>query len=609
MTRMGATVAGVLMALLLSAWTCTGTALAFTDVPDGHRYARAIRELAQSGIVSGRADGTFGPDDPVNRAQFAKMMCGLLKIGVSEDQSFAPFVDLGPDNLGDLYPHEFVGAASQAGIVKGKTGTVFCPYADITLAQVITVVVRAADADQPGLLATPRADWWGWWPDTDPTHGANIRRADYTDLLARIPVEGPRTDIFRPATRGEVSQILVNLRGKLEGVSIAVTFEGDPLDSTCPIRVVNNRYYLPLAALAECMRGTLTIDGDVATIAVHSVSVSLDTARSHYTVSGTGSDLKQSAVIADGQIYVSLFDLQKMLNLAVDWDEETETINLFWSRGKPSEAMQPMGGRPALVRFEDVTSAQRYSSEDSLERLRIVFDYCYARGIPMQLGWVPRFVDPANGIDSAPAEDYSMHNADFVYTLDYFADRNGLVGLHGYTHQYGNGVSIYSTEFDEDHNTTESDISKRIRCALYDASALDIPVSFFESPHYSASPYQKSIIGQYFDTIYEYRLSGHEKNITRVTMGTRTVTYIPTPLGYVDGITVDTSAMIRRIRSLEAGELGSFFYHPDFESDFIALSRGDDGYPSYEYSADSPLHRIVDTFLAGGYTFVGIDSL
>ncbi len=112
-------VAGVAMVALLSLWTGAGAALAFTDVPNSHRYAPAINELARLGIVSGRDDGTFRPDDPVSRAQFAKMMCGLLAVEVTEDQSFAPFIDLGPDQLGDLYPHEYVGAAYQASITKG----------------------------------------------------------------------------------------------------------------------------------------------------------------------------------------------------------------------------------------------------------------------------------------------------------------------------------------------------------------------------------------------------------------------------------------------------------------------------------------------------------
>ena len=146
-------IAGAVVAVLVFSWTGAGVARAFTDVPGGHRYAQAINELAQFGIVSGKSDGTFRPDDPVTRAQFAKMMCGLLALDVNEEQSFAPFVDLGPDRLGDLYPHEYVGAAYRAGITTGKTATTFDPYSYITRLQVISMVVRMADNLQPGLLA------------------------------------------------------------------------------------------------------------------------------------------------------------------------------------------------------------------------------------------------------------------------------------------------------------------------------------------------------------------------------------------------------------------------------------------------------------------------
>jgi hypothetical protein len=219
MRRLGMVVAGTALAVLVFAWAEASTALVFTDVPDGHPYAHAINDLAQLGIVSGKDDGTFGPDDPLLRAQFAKMMCGLLGLSVSEDEGYAPFVDLGPDAQDDLYPHEFVGTAYRAGITKGKTATTFAPYTSITLAQVTTMVVRAADARYPGLLATPPADWHGRWADTDPTHGASMRRADYAGLLALLPVDPPRTDVSQPATRGEVSQILANLLQKTDGSS------------------------------------------------------------------------------------------------------------------------------------------------------------------------------------------------------------------------------------------------------------------------------------------------------------------------------------------------------------------------------------------------------
>jgi hypothetical protein len=49
-------------------------AWAFSDVDSAHPYAAAIDELAARGILSGRVDGTFGPDEPVARCQFAKLI-------------------------------------------------------------------------------------------------------------------------------------------------------------------------------------------------------------------------------------------------------------------------------------------------------------------------------------------------------------------------------------------------------------------------------------------------------------------------------------------------------------------------------------------------------
>jgi hypothetical protein len=216
MRRLRIVLVGTAVAFLISAWMGTAIALTFTDVPQNHPYSRAINELAQRGIVSGKDDGTFGPDDPLYRAQFAKMMCGILGLTVSEQTSFAPFVDLGPDDPSDLYPHEFVAAAYGAGVTQGRTATAFAPYSNVTLAQAITMVVRAADARHPGVVGTPPAGWQGRWPAGDPTHGTNIRRAEYAGLLASLPADSLGATPSRPATRGEVSQILVNFLYKTE---------------------------------------------------------------------------------------------------------------------------------------------------------------------------------------------------------------------------------------------------------------------------------------------------------------------------------------------------------------------------------------------------------
>ena len=80
--------------------------------------------------------------------------------------------------------------------------------------------------------------------------------------------------------------------------------------------------------------------------------------------------------------------------------------------------------------------------------------------------------------------------ADFVYTLDYMLDRDGLIGLHGYTHQYGKTVSIEGLEFHAPYGNgvnipaTEEYAQERINLAKEAAQNLDIPYAFFEAPHY-----------------------------------------------------------------------------------------------------------------------------
>lgn len=585
------------------------TAPSFVDVPSDHRYAHAIRELARLGIVGGKGDGSFGPDEPVYRAQFAKMICGLLEIEVTEEQSFAPFTDLGPDDPDQLYPHEFVGAAYQAGITKGTSATNFSPYTKVSLPQVITMVVRAADAHHPGLLASPPADWYACWAHGESVHGANVRRADHHDLLALLPIQSRWADVARPATRGEVAQILFNLRERLSPPIVTLTFEGEALALTHPIQVETNRYYLPLVEFLESLGGTLTVSAEEVHQKTASIDLALDLSTGTYTVNHTTSRLVHRPRVFFDHPYLSLIDLQQMLNLKVVWDEQNEMVRLFWNRDRPTETKQNRTGKTALIRFEDITANQRYSTGDSLERLREVFDYCHAKDIPMHLGWIPRYIDPENGIDNSPAQDYSIHNAHFVYTLDYFEMSGGLIGLHGYTHQYGEEVSIWGTEFNAKRNTSETSIRTRLQYALNDANKLGIDVAFFESPHYSATWNQKMVIGRVFDILYEGKQSWEEPNISKVDVGGKTITFIPTPFGYIDDPAADTANMIARIKAPNAGRLGSFFYHPYIEARFMTLEIDEDGYPSYQYAADFPLHRVIDAFMEAGYTFKSIRAL
>ena len=186
----------------------------FTDVGSGNPYATAIIGMALKGIVNGYQVGStreFRPLDSVKRAQFAKMICGVMRLPVSE-ALVAPFDDLGPDVPTDLYPHEYVAAAGGAGITNGVHPREFVPYDPIKRAQVVTMIVRAANSLWPGALQTPPAQFVGKLAAfTDPNHGANMRVAEFNGLLTGLEGFGPVWNPWAATTRGEVAQMLWNL--------------------------------------------------------------------------------------------------------------------------------------------------------------------------------------------------------------------------------------------------------------------------------------------------------------------------------------------------------------------------------------------------------------
>lgn len=211
--------AGALVAAL--AFSLASLALAvdgsFSDVPTSHVYYTAINHLASEGVIGGYEDGSFGPEKPVTRQQFAKMIVRAGGYPVSE-ADVCTFVDVETSGPGELFPDNYVAVCAANGITQGKTVTSFDPYNLVTRYQVITMVVRAADDLAPDPLASPPSGWspTGAWGN-DPIHGANAARAEYNGIL-----DGLDLGLLSPTasmSRGEAAQILYNLRTKILDLS------------------------------------------------------------------------------------------------------------------------------------------------------------------------------------------------------------------------------------------------------------------------------------------------------------------------------------------------------------------------------------------------------
>ena len=68
----------VVGALLGSSITFAATQV-FSDVPEDAWYTEAVNSLSEKGIIQGYPDGTFGPNNNVNRAELAVMLDRLIE--------------------------------------------------------------------------------------------------------------------------------------------------------------------------------------------------------------------------------------------------------------------------------------------------------------------------------------------------------------------------------------------------------------------------------------------------------------------------------------------------------------------------------------------------
>jgi len=189
----------------------------FPDVSDSNPYYEAITGMADAGIIGGFDDGTFGPDKLVTRQQFAKMIVGAMSptVVATEDSwqdSNKPFNDLVTDDPNSLYPNDYVAVAAANGITQGKSPGKYAPYDNITRAQVDTMMVRAAKNLKQGLLTEPPADYQSTLGDFSPDHAGFLRWAEYNGLLTGLENYDPSWNPFQSATRGEVAQMLWNLK-------------------------------------------------------------------------------------------------------------------------------------------------------------------------------------------------------------------------------------------------------------------------------------------------------------------------------------------------------------------------------------------------------------
>jgi len=123
------------ISLIVAVFSVATVALAaFPDVP-GHPYEDAINYVESNGIVEGYPDGTYKPDDLINRAEFTKIIVGAVH---------------GPNQTGDnCFPDvtdqwfaSFVCTAQSMGIIEGYPDGNFKPENNVNYAEALKIVLN-----------------------------------------------------------------------------------------------------------------------------------------------------------------------------------------------------------------------------------------------------------------------------------------------------------------------------------------------------------------------------------------------------------------------------------------------------------------------------------
>ena len=100
------------------------TASAFDDI-DGVEWAReAINYLAAKGIVSGKAEKTFAPNDNITREEFVKIL--ISAFGITGDGAGLDFSDVSKDDWFYPYLSKAVASGVVSGYDNGRFGTGDC---------------------------------------------------------------------------------------------------------------------------------------------------------------------------------------------------------------------------------------------------------------------------------------------------------------------------------------------------------------------------------------------------------------------------------------------------------------------------------------------------
>ena len=123
--------------------TAPQSACPFTDLAGADWAMDAVEYLYKEGIINGRSENSFAPNETVTRAELVKMIVESLDISGGSNE-----VEFGDVSDGDWFS-SYIKKAAAAGIVNGANG-IFRPDGGVTREDAALIIFRALGLENSG---------------------------------------------------------------------------------------------------------------------------------------------------------------------------------------------------------------------------------------------------------------------------------------------------------------------------------------------------------------------------------------------------------------------------------------------------------------------------
>ena len=181
----------------------------YSDMDENHWAYQSIKFLTEVGVVVGYPDGTYKPDIPVTRAEFASMAIKALGQESTSVTQEIHFDDITPE----FWAYNIIQKAVYFDLIPDAKGESYRPFDSVTRAEAINIAVNALTTNQiskekaDDIIAKSYEDYEqlpAWFLMA-------AAKAHILDLVVVMPGHEGKMEALRPANRAEVAQILYKM--------------------------------------------------------------------------------------------------------------------------------------------------------------------------------------------------------------------------------------------------------------------------------------------------------------------------------------------------------------------------------------------------------------